>query len=476
MKLSIKKITLIVSLLIVIIFSYQLYWLYGLYSSTVTKTEKIIKESLPITDHEELFMRLKTIDISESDTSDVEMNISRNLGKDSLGDESYFSEDSSEQQVDTLQESQEENEFSLLEKNIRDNEALNSYLHKALHSTFDTLIPINISTFDSILVSKLKAQNIDIKHHLVLLNDSTVATDSIKTLESKYSKYYNYFYELDNGNFIRLYTQNPAHQALQQMIGILSTSIIIFFLLLYIFIYLIRVIQKLQTEEELKTNFTNNMTHELKTPIAVSYAAVDALLISDSTPSPERQKKYLNIAKSQMNQLSGLVEQILSMSRKNNKEIDLKKETLDLTDIVNEVSEKQKLVHKKKIEINTNFEALTINADKLHLTNIFNNLIENSIKYSGDSVKIDIESRINHHQIVLSIKDNGIGIDARHQLKLFDKFYRVPTGNKHTVKGYGLGLFYVKEMIENHGGSIEVVSKPGKGTEFIIKMPQQWKK
>ncbi len=472
MKFSIQRITIIVSILIVIIFSYQVYWLYGLYSSTRIKTEKAIKETMPLADHEELFMRVNKLSIN-TDSSDINTNISTDLDKDAIGNESYFEDDTPIQlhhQTDTM------SNISILEKNISDKEALNIYIHRVLHSVIDTVLPINLTKLDSIFKSILKEQNISLSHQLVLIQNITNPNDSIQQLieniESEYNKHYNYYYTLNKQSVLRLYTKNPAQQTLMQMIGILSTSIIIFVLLLYIFFYLIKTIRNLQTEEELKTNFTNNMTHELKTPIAVSYAAVDALLISDGQVSLDRQKKYLNIAKNQMNQLSGLVERILSMSRKNNRQIDLKKEDVNIENIISEISEKQKLVHKKEIEINKDLKVNTIHADKLHLTNIFNNLIENSIKYSGDSVQITIISKKENNNILLSVKDNGIGIDPKYMPKLFDKFYRVPTGNRHTVKGYGLGLFYVKEMILNHGGSIDVQSKTGKGTEFKIKMPQ----
>jgi signal transduction histidine kinase len=471
MKLSIKKITLIVSALITIVFCYQLYWLYGLYSSTLAKTEKVIKESIPLADHEELFNRMYQLKNIYADSTDFSIDISTNFEGDSIKNKSYYNDEKEIHQADSTYDY-----FNVLEKNLGNNEVLNTVIHKKIHYAIDTIIAIDLGAIDSLLISKLEYNNIHIDHKLILIKDGSIMNNTtnidLKEIESNYSKHYNYHYSLDKQYVIRLYIKNPAQQTLIQMIGILSTSIIIFVLLLYIFIYLIKVIRKLQTEEELKTNFTNNMTHELKTPIAVSYAAVDALLISNKAVPLERQVKYLNIAKKQMNHLSGLVEQILSISRKDYKDINIKKEPLNLQNIVNEVIEKQKLVHKKTIEINSNFGIKSIRADKLHLTNVFNNLIENGIKYSGDPVKIDIKTEDKNDHILITVKDNGIGIDTRYQQKLFDKFYRVPTGNKYTIKGYGLGLFYVKEMIKNHNGIIEVQSRLNKGTKFKIKLPK----
>ncbi len=475
MRLSIEKISIIVFLLIVIIFCYQVYWLYGLYNSTYRNIDNVIKEAMYMADHEELFMRMTEFGANEMGEADIyTFNYNMTFDEDdSIGNEPYF-RDSINNQIfknnDTI------SKLNGLEKIFFNKEVLNRQIHRGFHTSIDSVYPVNLIVFDSIFSAKLKEQNVYLEHKLVLLHNNTQRKDSIdeclKNIEKNYSKQYDYYYTLGNNDIIRLYTKNPAAETLKQMIGILSTSVIILFLLLYIFSYMIRIIRKLQTEEELKRNFTNNMTHELKTPIAVSYAAVDALLISDGPVPLERQHKYLNIAKNQMTQLSGLVEQILSMSRKDNRQIDLKKEDVNIEDVISEINEKQQLVHQKEIVIDMDLEIKTIHADKLHLTNIFNNLIENSIKYSGDSVRINIQSKKENNHIILKLNDNGIGIDPKYMPKLFDKFYRVPTGNKHTVKGYGLGLFYVKEMILNHGGTINVQSKEGKGTEFIIKMPQ----
>ncbi len=469
MKISIKRITLIVSILIAIIFSYQLYWLYGLYSSTLNKTEKAINEAMPSADHEELFRRIDNLKSIYKDSDDINISINADFEKENL---EYKQDNKEEEDSCKISAIDNAGDIKTLDLNTKNAEILNGLLHKAIHSVVDTLFSIDLVYFDSVLVAQLQEKNILLDHQLVLIEDSTKSDENLKQVESVYSKHYNYYYSRNKRSMIRLYTKNPAVETLKQMIGILSTSVTIFFLLLYIFSYLIRIIRKLQTEEELKRNFTNNMTHELKTPIAVSYAAVDALLISDGPVPIERLQKYLNIAKNQMSQLSGLVEQILSMSRKDNRQIDLKKEDVDIENVISEITEKQKLVHKKEIKIDTDLDVKLINADKLHLTNIFNNLIENSIKYSEGSVHIFIQSKRVDNHIIISFKDNGIGIDPKYMPKLFDKFYRVPTGNKHTVKGYGLGLFYVKEMIVNHGGTIDVQSKTGKGTAFKIKMPQ----
>jgi signal transduction histidine kinase len=258
------------------------------------------------------------------------------------------------------------------------------------------------------------------------------------------------------------------------MWGILATSAVIFIVLIYIFIYLLRTIYRLQTEEELKTAFTNNMTHELKTPLAVAYAAVDALLVSDRPDNREKQYKYLTIAKEQMKHLTGLVEQILSMSRENNSHIELNREKIRLDELIGSVIARLNIIKDKKVDFKTDVQPpdLTVYADKTHLSHILNNLIENGIKYSDEPAFVHVRARKDGNSVSISVEDRGIGIDLKYQKRVFDKFYRVPDGNRHDVKGYGLGLFYVKEMTEKHGGNIRFVSHPGKGSEFTISLPQ----
>ena len=217
--------------------------------------------------------------------------------------------------------------------------------------------------------------------------------------------------------------------------------------------------------DEMKSDFTNNMTHELKTPISVAYAATDALLNFPEEDYPAQRKKYLDISRQQLEHLSGLVEQILSMSMERRKGLDLNMENVEVADLVDEQIEKHRVKAGKHIAFTTEIqEGMTLHADRMHLGNALNNLIDNSIKYSGDSVDIRIQA--DRRQI--SISDNGIGISASDLKHIFGKFYRAHTGNTHDVKGYGLGLYYVKSIVEKHGWSITAESKPGKGTEFTI--------
>ncbi len=256
---------------------------------------------------------------------------------------------------------------------------------------------------------------------------------------------------------------------LRKMAGIIAASLILFFILAFSFWFLIHTMLKQKSLEEMKSDFTNNITHELKTPVAVAYAANDALLNFDAGNDPEKRREYLEISQGQLEKLEGMIEQILSMSMESRKSFELKRETIELEPLLQKLADQHTLSAGKTCDIKINVDSgLVLDADRFHLSNIVSNLIDNAIKYSGDSVHIDITAKATDEGVEIRVRDNGIGIAPEKQKHIFDKFYRVPTGNIHDVKGYGLGLYYAKTMVEKHGGTIEVSSTPGKGSEFIL--------
>lgn len=257
---------------------------------------------------------------------------------------------------------------------------------------------------------------------------------------------------------------------LGEMSGVIATSALIAILLTFGFWYLLHIIRRLRTIEEMKDDFTNNMTHELKTPIAIAYAANDSLLQFPDPGDEERTRKYLTAALDQLSKLAGLVENILAMSMERRKNLTMSKENINLRPFLTTVIEQQKLRADKPCEISLECpEDAVIEADPTHFSNVVGNLIENSIKYSTEEVAITV--RVDENSI--SVIDNGIGIPEKSLPDIFKKFYRVPHGNRAEVRGYGIGLYYVKTIVEKHGWSISVESKPGRGSSFTIKFKGQ---
>ena len=253
---------------------------------------------------------------------------------------------------------------------------------------------------------------------------------------------------------------------LRQMSGIILTSAAILILMSFLIWYLLHWVGRLRTIEQMKDDFTHNMTHELKTPVAVAYSAADSMLRYYDQSDEARNKQFLKIIMQRLSYLSGMIENILSMSMERFKTMKLNIEEVALKPIVEDISRMMELKAAKPVKIDIGIpDNLSIQADSLHLGNILSNLIDNALKYSGDSVHIIIKA--DAHSITIS--DNGIGIDKENLPFIFDKFYRVTSGDRYEVGGYGLGLFYVKQITELMGWDIDVASKPGQGTVFTIR-------
>ncbi|WP_290150641.1 sensor histidine kinase [Paramuribaculum intestinale] len=266
------------------------------------------------------------------------------------------------------------------------------------------------------------------------------------------------------------YISPLTNNILREMGGVIITSALIALALTFGFWYLLHVIASQRTIEEMKDDFTNNMTHELKTPIAIAYAANDSLLQFPDPQDEERTKKYLTAALDQLSKLSGLVENILAMSMERRKHLTMAKEKIRLRDFLANIIEQQKLKADKPCDIILECQGdATVEADPSHFSNVIGNLIDNSIKYSGESVSIIIKADANG----VSIADNGIGISEKSLPYIWSKFYRVPHGYRTDVRGYGIGLFYVKSIIDKHGWNISVVSRQGKGSTFTINFGRQ---
>lgn len=252
----------------------------------------------------------------------------------------------------------------------------------------------------------------------------------------------------------------------------------LFAIILFVIVFFgfsISVILKQKKLSEIKNDFINNMTHELKTPIATIGISSETLMNLNPENSKDKLLRYASIIYKENKRLESQVEKVLNVANLDRTDIVLKKEFFDLHEIIEESKDNFEFNQLEElgghITLELNASESVINADVVHVNNIVNNLIDNAIKYCDKVPEIVISTSINKGKIVLSVKDNGKGISRDNQKYIFDKFYRVPTGNLHDVKGFGLGLFYVKTIVEEHGGTIQVKSILGKGSEFIVTFP-----
>ncbi len=329
-------------------------------------------------------------------------------------------------------------------------------MSKQLHSTIDGYIGFDMTVMDSVLYRQLTrrliypefvaVEVVDSNDYVVCANPKISGSqrgfDVFKVNINPYEKTY-----------YKVYITPLTSHILSQMKGVIIT------------IFLLIVTFALGTIEEMKDDFVSNMTHELKTPISIAYSANDALLNYDTSDDPEKRSAYLKIALKQLRHLGELVENILAMSMERRKTMTLKPESIYLPELIEDIAGSQRMRGDKDITIITHTEdAGTVVADKSHLSNVLNNLVDNAIKYSGDSVSITIGADSKG----ITVSDNGIRIPSKSLPFIFDKFYRVPHGNRQDVRGYGIGLYYVRHILEKMGWNISVKSQEGHGSTFTI--------
>lgn len=274
--------------------------------------------------------------------------------------------------------------------------------------------------------------------------------------------------------YLTLKIPHQKRYIIREMLTLLLISTIIIIILVSSYIYFLSTIFRQKKLSDIKNDFVNNMTHELKTPIATLNLGIQ--FFSDKTiqKTPEAEERTLKIMANEVKRLHQLVESILTSATLEKAEMKIKFSKENIHQIISDIVQNTKLVIENKngnISAHLNAQNYCAEIDKTHFTNVLNNLIDNAIKYCNQPPEITITTTSNKKGIYITIKDNGIGISKEHQRKVFDKFYRVPTGNTHNVKGFGLGLFYVKKIIELHHGQISLKSEPNKGSEFTLFIP-----
>ena len=254
---------------------------------------------------------------------------------------------------------------------------------------------------------------------------------------------------------------------------VLILSMVLILIILGTFIYSIRVIQNQKKNTRIKTDFINNMTHELKTPIATIGLACEALTDKNIKLDNSSQNRFLKTIKSENERLGKLVENVLESSVSVKASPELKLEVFNIEEVIKKAIKSIQISYNTRNgKIKTDFLAQNkiIEADKLHITNVIHNLLDNSLKYSSKSPLVTISTRDVIGGLIIRIKDNGIGIAKDNHKKIFEKLFRVPTGDLHNVKGFGLGLSYVKSIIDLHNGKIMVESKLGNGSTFTVNL------
>ena len=278
-----------------------------------------------------------------------------------------------------------------------------------------------------------------------------------------------------DGHYFGIYYPSKQQMILGQMdFWLFSSAMLI--IIIFIFVYAIFIILRQKRLSEVKTDFINNMTHELKTPISTISISSEVLLQSNIHEDPKRLHRFAEIVSNENNRLKLQVDKVLQIATLNPQSLELKYEEIDMHQLIQNAAVSNQLLAQEEdgnLDLNLKANSFRVKGDRVHLTNILYNLMDNALKYCEGSPSITVSSRNKGKWFLFELSDNGIGIPQKYQSQVFDQFFRVPKGNQHDVKGFGLGLYYVKTIVDSHKGKISLTSSVGKGSTFTIQLPIQ---
>ena len=325
---------------------------------------------------------------------------------------------------------------------------------------------IYYNQLDSILKNELLQKKIAVPFYIKHFKKDTLFFTDVKetSLQDFLSINASSTFLKPNEQF-KILIKNPTKEALKRSITGIVLSLLLSFAIIASLFYLLYIIQQQKQLSLIKNDLISNITHEFKTPITTISTAIEALNSFDVTNDKTKTKNYLQISKNQLSKLHVMVEKLLETATLDSEQLVLKKETTAVNEILRKLIEKHQLNTQKELQFTSNDADIYLQIDAFHFENAISNLIDNAIKYGGNSIKLHVEK--SKKSVKIQIIDDGGGIEKTQQEKIFDKFYRIPKGNTHNVKGFGIGLYYTKKIIEKHGGNI-VVSSDKTHTKFTI--------
>lgn len=334
----------------------------------------------------------------------------------------------------------------------------------------------NVKSLSSFLKYRFKRFNIDIPFEFAIFNADSITRVKSENFVLDKNTFESALFTDENdesGYLIKVNFPKRTPFLVAPVISVAVVSIIFTFIIIIVYIYTVLILLRQRQISQIKTDFINNMTHEFKTPIATINLALDSIINPKTIKDQSLVKKYLEMIKDENKRMYDQVENVLRISQLEKRELNIKKTTLDLNELIKiAVSHVQLLLENKNGSIHLNLNAVKseIQGNETHLVNVMVNIIDNAIKYCDKAPEIQVSTENVADKIVLKITDNGIGMSKKVQNKIFEKFYREQTGDLHNIKGHGLGLAYVKKIIDYHNGKIALESALNKGTVFSIEL------
>ena len=430
----------------------------------------VLKESLSIDSnyYDEKALGLNTKSGRQSHTNNNELDKG---GKESFNQSVFNVKESSDNRLllDLMKESQMMNRKDVFQQILMD------FLHKGPH--LNVMERVDINRMDFLIKQGLSELGINAKFTFgiiapgenVVYQPEWVKQSSLMNSPYKVKLFANDY--VSSANYLSIFFPYQKGYILKSMAGIMSVSVVFILAICWTFWYTIQTIYSQKRLAMVKNDFINNMTHELKTPISTISLACEMLGDKSFQKSENMSDHYVNMISGENKRLGNLVERVLQSAVLDKGDFKLRRESLNIHELLDKViSSSSVKVESKGGKIISELDAKNIyhSVDRVHISNVFYNLIDNAVKYTKKVPEIVVGSKDTERGLLIWVKDNGIGINQLEQKKIFDKLYRVPTGNVHDVKGFGLGLSYVKAIADKHKAEVKVKSKLGQGSIFEI--------
>lgn len=382
----------------------------------------------------------------------------------------------------TIQESSRILQNKLRERYIHERALLDDILIRLLSESYVRPIEerIDFQQVNEILDKELDFNGLNLPHYFSVIDKDGKELYKSKGFDEEGENDSEYYTQIlfpndpnPQSNYLRVYFPTKNNY-IRSSLTLLIPSVIFTILLLFTFIYAMIIISRQKRLSEMRTDFMNNMTHELKTPVSSISLAAQMLNDKSVPKTPAMIEQLSGVVSSETKRLTQQIEKVLQMSIFEKESSALKLIEMDINDMIINISSNFAIkVENTGGTIETDLDAEDCYAlvDEIHFTNIIYNLMDNALKYSKGPLNLHLKTWNEKNNLLISVEDNGIGIKKSDQKRIFDKFYRVSTGNVHNVKGFGLGLAYVKKVVTDHKGTIRVESELNKGTKFIISIP-----
>lgn len=337
-----------------------------------------------------------------------------------------------------------------------------------------------LQEFDALLKSELKRKNLEVNHQISFKqlhkpqrmwpqaspNDASVFTPKMGLLKTTSKSIF-----LPKGSTLTLFFTNETQIILKRIFGGILISTLLVLAIVSSLFYLLHIIKHQKQLAEVKNDLISNITHEFKTPIATISVALESIKDFKIIEDKDKTKKYLELSSGQLTKLNVMVEKLLETATLDSDSLTLHKESINIVDLLKTIVEKHQMqIEGKTIVFSSPSNVLMASVDVFHFENAFNNILDNAIKYGGNEITVSVEQ--NSFSFTVSISDNGNTITKAHKDKIFEKFYRIPKGNTHDVKGFGIGLYYTKKIVEKHGGTIHLDLEK-KLTTFKLSFPNE---